>query len=206
MRSSQRRRDRTVASSGPHTMSPAGLTRGSISFAKTFSRRRWIAGSSPAMTDEGSAVKPVVIDEGSAVKLGNDGAGSAPLGLLRGRGRRAAEGRRFRLLRQAQPAQPQIAALGRELRRTRQFRPPRALGGLGPAIHHVRRHHALSHTTHAANGAAPFPSANAFGAATVAIGKYSSHAVRKQGDNRALGKFRAELWHCSHTSARTRLV
>jgi len=44
------------------------------------------------------------------------------------------------------------------------------------------------------------PPANAFGAATVAIGKYSSHAVRKQGDNRARDKFRAELWHCSHTS------
>ncbi|HEY9358987.1 MAG TPA: hypothetical protein VIQ50_01030, partial [Xanthobacteraceae bacterium] len=50
------------------------------------------------------------------------------------------------------------------------------------------------------NGAAPFPSANAFGAATVAVGKYSSHALRKQGDNRALGKFRAELLHCGYTS------
>ena len=57
---------------------------------------------------------------------------------------------------------------------------------------------------HMASGAAPYPSANAFGAATVAIGKYSSHALRKQGDNRALGKFRAELWHCSYTSRVTR--
>src|SRR5262249_2286646 len=46
------------------------------------------------------------------------------------------------------------------------------------------------------------PSANAFGAATVAIGKYSSHAVHKQGDNQAVGKFRAQLWHCRHTSSR----
>jgi hypothetical protein len=30
--------------------SPAGLTRGSITLQKTFLRRRWIAGSSPAMT------------------------------------------------------------------------------------------------------------------------------------------------------------
>ena len=50
-----------------------------------------------------------------------------------------------------------------------------------------------------ASGAAPHPSANAFGAATVAIGKYPCLDVRKQGDNRALGKFRAELWHCSYT-------
>ena len=61
---------------------------------------------------------------------------SAALRLCRGRRLAyAAERRRFRLLRQSQPAQPQIAALGRELRRARQFRPPRAFGGLGPAIH-----------------------------------------------------------------------
>jgi hypothetical protein len=50
-----------------------------------------------------------------------------------------------------------------------------------------------------ASGAAPHPSANAFGAATVAIGKYPCLDVRKQGDNRAFGKLRAELWHCSYT-------
>src|SRR5262249_47606598 len=31
-------------------LSPAGLTRGSILFVRTFLRTRWIAGSSPAMT------------------------------------------------------------------------------------------------------------------------------------------------------------
>src|SRR5262249_23472690 len=35
-------------------------------------------------------------------------------------------------------------------RRTRQFGPPRALGGLGPAVHDIRRHHTLSHTTRTA--------------------------------------------------------
>jgi hypothetical protein len=35
--------------------SPAGLTRGSILFASKFLRRRWIAGSSPAMTAETGA-------------------------------------------------------------------------------------------------------------------------------------------------------
>ena len=35
--------------------SPAGLTRGSILFASKFLRRRWIAGSSPAMTAETEA-------------------------------------------------------------------------------------------------------------------------------------------------------
>jgi hypothetical protein len=99
------------------------------------------------MTDEGSAVKAVVTDTGSAaLRL-----------RLRRRLAHAVEGRRFRLLRQSQPAQPQIAALGRQLRRTRQFRPPRALGGLSPAIHHIGRHHTRSHTTHTASGAAATP-------------------------------------------------
>src|SRR4029453_14153003 len=51
---------------------------------------------------------------------------------------------RFRSLRQSKPAQPQGAALGRNLGRARQFRAARALGGLRQAIHYIRRHHALS--------------------------------------------------------------
>src|SRR6266536_3611860 len=42
----------------PCDASPAGLTRGSILFAKDFLRRRWIAGSSPAMTLFGWAIAP----------------------------------------------------------------------------------------------------------------------------------------------------
>jgi hypothetical protein len=68
--------------------------------------------------------------------------GGCRAGSLRGGRRHAAA--RFRSLRQSKPAQPQGAALGRNLRRTRQFRAARALGGLRQTVHCVRRHHALS--------------------------------------------------------------
>jgi hypothetical protein len=102
----------------------------------------------PGNDEDGSAVKPAMTDAVSA---------ALRLRLRRRRLAYAVEGRRFRLLRQSQPAQPQIAALGRELRRTRQFRPPRALGSLGPAIHHIGRHHTRSRTMHTAGGAAASP-------------------------------------------------
>ncbi len=57
---------------------------------------------------------------------------------------RSAEGRRLRFFRQSQPSQAQTAVAGCDLRRTRQFGPPRAFGGLGPAVHYIRRHCTLS--------------------------------------------------------------
>src|SRR5260221_14796783 len=47
-------------SNGPTGTSPAGLTRGSIIFVRPFLRRGWIAGSSPAMTTDGSVSMAIV--------------------------------------------------------------------------------------------------------------------------------------------------
>src|SRR6266704_5544820 len=56
--------------------SPAGLTRGSILFARTFLRRGWIAGSSPAMTIAISASASP-----AAPSLPHDGGGGTRLAL-----------------------------------------------------------------------------------------------------------------------------
>src|SRR5262249_60898699 len=52
--------------------------------------------------------------------------------------------------RQPEPAQPQTAVAGYDLRRARQLGPPRAFGGLGPAVHYIRDI-ARSHTTRIAH-------------------------------------------------------
>src|SRR3954449_6075786 len=73
-------------------MSPAGLTRGSIFFARTFLQRGWIAGSSPAMTDAGTLRAETALAPQSVSARGHQVRGARAPAILQVQ-RRAQHGR-----------------------------------------------------------------------------------------------------------------
>ena len=106
---------------------------------------------------------------------------------------RLAEGRRLRFFRQSQPSQPQTAALGCELRRTRQFGSPRALGGLVPAVPHIGRHHTLSHD-------ATRTARRKLKRRLLFHHSYLCRGAATQEGNEPAAKFCGELLYCNHRS------